>query len=134
MWCAILSVNWYCNFLSSDTYCDTGNKLPLFFMCLKIPEINISSTELKKLEFEHIRIFFCLLFVVCSLIFIWIVKYKQIHNEVIDFLFIYVMKNEKSKEQLLINHRTVVSKCITILSGYFEKKIAIIPQYEMFGG
>lgn len=44
------------------------------------------------------------------------------------------MKNEKSKEQLLINQRTVVSKCITILSGYFEKKIAIIPQYEMFGG
>lgn len=50
------------------------------------------------------------------------------------FLFIYVMKNEKGKEQLLINHRTVVSKCITILSGNFEKKIAIIPQYEMFGG
>lgn len=41
----------------------------------------------------------------------------------IDFLFIYVMKNEKGKEQLLINHRTVVSKCITILSGNFEKKI-----------
>lgn len=30
---------------------------------------------------------------------------------------------KKSKEQLLINQRTVVSKCTTILSGYFERKI-----------
>lgn len=53
----------------------------------------------------------------------------------IDFLFIYVMKNEKSEEQLLVNQRTVVSKCITILSGNLKKKkIAILPQYEMFGG
>lgn len=41
---------------------------------------------------------------------------------------------KKNKEQLLINQRTLVSKCITILSGYFEKKFAIIPQYEMLGG
>lgn len=37
-------------------------------------------------------------------------------------------------KKVLVNQRTVVSKCITILSGNFEKKIAIIPQYEMFGG
>lgn len=102
--CNFISKLVYCNFLSSDTCRDTGNILPLFFMCLKVPEMNISSTELKKLEFEHIRIyfFFCLLFVVCSLIFIWIVNYmyKQIHNEVIDFLFIFLRHEKwKSKKQ-----------------------------------
>lgn len=56
--CNFISKLVYCNFLSSDTCRDMGNILPLFFMCLKVPEMNISSTELKKLEFEHIRFFF----------------------------------------------------------------------------
>lgn len=58
--------------------------------------------------------------------------YKQIHNELSDWFFyllFYVMKNEKVR-----NSGNILSKCIKILSGYFEKKIAIIPQYEMFGG
>lgn len=135
--CNFISKLVYCNFLSSDTYRDTGNKLTLFFMCLKIPEINISSTKLKKIEFEHIGIFFffCLLFVVCSLIFIWIVKYKQIHNEVIDFLFIFVMKIEKSKEQLLINQRTVVSiQMYHNMIRIFWKKICYNTAIQNFWG
>lgn len=99
--CNFISKLVYCSFLSSVTYREytyMGNKLPLFFTCLKIPEINISWTELKKLEFEHIRIFFffCLLFVVCSLIFIWIVKYK--HKFIMKWLIFYLFTSWKMKK------------------------------------